>query len=521
MTAEKVAVIGAGMGGLAAALRLAAQGFDVTVLERAAGPGGKMRRVAVGTSQLDAGPTVFTMKWVFERLFDAIGESFEAHVDLHRAETLARHAWQDGSTLDLFADEARSEDAIAAFAGPAEARNYRRFCAESAEMFGLLKDPFLCRPGPSLPGLIGAFGLGGFSALRRMQPFNTMWRALGRYFRDPRLRQLFARYATYCGSSPFQAPATLILVPHVEQDGVWYVEGGMHAVALAFARLIAARGGTIRYGAGVSEILVSGGSVKGLRLESGEQLVADAVVVNADSAAVAARLLGAAAAEAVPPVAPGQRSLSAMTWLLEAQTSGFPLLRHNVFFSRDYPSEFRTLFKDRRLPDEPTVYICAQDRQDLPAPATTAAERLLCLVNAPAIGDGKDLKREEIEACERQTHGLLERCGLTIERRPEASVLVTPRDFHRLFPGTGGALYGRASHGWRASLGRPGCRTAIAGLYLAGGSVHPAPGVPMATLSGLMAAESLAADRVSTPRSSRMAMSGGTSMPSATTAATD
>ncbi len=521
MAADKVAVIGAGMGGLAAALRLAAQGFDVTVLERAAGPGGKMRRVTVGTSRLDAGPTVFTMKWVFERLFDAIGESFEAHVALSRAETLARHAWQDGSRLDLFADMDRSEDAIATFAGPAEARGYRRFCAESAAMFGLLKDPFLCRPGASLPGLIGAFGLGGFSALRRMQPFNTMWRALGRHFRDPRLRQLFARYATYCGSSPFEAPATLILVPHVEQDGVWYVEGGMHAVALAFAELIAARGGTLRYGAGVREVLVSGGAVTGISLESGERLEADAVVVNADSAAVAAGLLGGAATRTVPRVAAGERSLSAMTWLIEAKTAGFPLLRHNVFFSKDYPSEFRALFRDRRLPDEPTVYVCAQDRQDRPLSEAAGAERLLCLVNAPATGDRDGFTREEIEACERQTHGLLGRCGLTIEHRPEASVLVTPRDFHRLFPGTGGALYGRASHGWQASLKRPGCRTAVPGLYLAGGSIHPAPGVPMATLSGLMAAESLAADRASMRRSSRVAMSGGTSMPSATTAATD
>ena len=131
-------------------------------------------------------------------------------------------------------------------------------------------------------------------------------------------------------------------------------------------------------------------------------------------------------------------------------------------------------------------------------------------MNAPADGDRETPEKSEIDECERQTFSLLRRCGLDIERSPEKTVLVTPKDFHHLFPGSGGALYGRSSHGWRASLQRPGCRTVIPGLYLAGGSVHPAPGVPMATLSGLMAAESLVKDRASIRRSRRMAMSGGT-----------
>ena len=204
---ERVIVIGAGIGGLAAALRLASQSLEVTVLERAAAPGGKMRRLAVGSSELDAGPTVFSMKWVFERLFESVGEKLGDHLQLQTAAVLARHAWQDGAQLDLYADKDRSAEAIAAFAGPAEARNYRRFCAESAEVFDLLRDSFLCQPAPNLGRLIGAFGFGGLSALGRIQPFSSMWRTLSRQFSDPRLCQLFGRYATYCGSSPFAAPA--------------------------------------------------------------------------------------------------------------------------------------------------------------------------------------------------------------------------------------------------------------------------------------------------------------------------
>ncbi|MDJ0943141.1 MAG: phytoene desaturase family protein [Kiloniellales bacterium] len=510
MTAERVIVIGAGIGGLAAGLRLAAQGFRVTVVERAAAPGGKMRRVAVGSGLLDAGPTVFTMRWVFDRLFAAIGESFDDHVRLRPAEVLARHAWRNSPVLDLYADIDRSADSIAAFAGPGEARNYRAFCAESAEIFRMLKDPFLCRPAPDVAGLVGAFGFGSLSAMSRLSPFNTMWRALGRRFGDPRLQQLFGRYATYCGSSPFAAPATLMLVAHVEQAGVWYVEGGMHALALALADLLAARGGSLRYEAHVDQITRAGGRVVGVRLDTGEHLEADAVVMNGDSAALAAGLLGNEVRRAVPAPPAGSRSLSAVTWLMEAKASGFPLLRHNVFFSDDYRREFDDLFERRRLPAAPTVYVCAQDRLEESDPVPEGAERLFCLVNAPAAGDRYAFQKAEIDACESQTFSLLRHCGLEIEQDPGKTQVVTPSDFHRLFPGTGGALYGRASHGWRAALQRPGCRTAIPGLYLAGGSVHPGPGVPMATLSGLMAAESLAADRASTRRFHPVAMSGGT-----------
>ena len=510
MTAERVIVIGAGIGGLAAGLRLLAEGFQVTVVERAAAPGGKMRRVAVGASVLDAGPTVFTMRWVFDRLFAAIGESFDEHVRLQPAKVLARHAWRDSETLDLYADIDRSAEAIAAFAGPGEARNYRAFCAESAEIFRMLKTPFLCKPAPDVAGLVGAFGFGSLSAMSRLGPFSTMWRALGRRFGDPRLQQLFGRYATYCGSSPFEAPATLMLVAHVEQDGVWYVEGGMHALAVALAELLAARGGSLRYATQVDRITLSGGCVSGVRLETGEHLEAKAVVMNGDSAALAAGLLGNEVRRAVQMPPAGSRSLSAVTWLMEAEASGFPLLRHNVFFSGDYRREFDDLFKHRRLPGAPTVYVCAQDRLEETDPRPAGPERLFCLVNAPALGDRYDFQKAEIDACARQTFSLLRGCGLEIKQEPDKTLLVTPSDFHRLFPGSGGALYGRASHGWRAALQRPGCRTAVPGLYLAGGSVHPGPGVPMATLSGLMAAESLAEDRASTRRFHPVAMSGGT-----------
>jgi 1-hydroxycarotenoid 3,4-desaturase len=246
----------------------------------------------------------------------------------------------------------------------------------------------------------------------------------------------------------------------------------------------------------VASITRAGAGVSGVCLRSGEALPAGAVVVNADAAAVAAGLFGELG-RPIPPVPVGARSLSAVTWLMSAPTAGFPLSRHSVFFSRDYAREFRELHGGN-LPSDPTVYVCAQDRDDLGQRLDRAAEgspeRLLCLVNAPATGDLRPLDSAALEDCTRRCFATLERCGLHVDRSAGSGTLVSPEDFHQLFPGTGGALYGRASHGWMASFQRPGARTRVPGLYLAGGSTHPGPGVPMAALSGIQAAREVLRD---------------------------
>jgi 1-hydroxycarotenoid 3,4-desaturase len=219
----------------------------------------------------------------------------------------------------------------------------------------------------------------------------------------------------------------------------------------------------------------------------------------------------------VPRVDPARRSLSAVTWALHARTDGFPLLRHNVFFSHDYAAEFADIFDRARLPAAPTVYVCAQDRADDGAPVG-APERLLCLVNAPAHADTHPLTATEIAQCEERTFALLAACGLTAHRRAEATQVTTPTDFATLFPATGGALYGPAMHGAMAAFRRPTAPTRMPGLYMAGGSVHPGAGIPMAALSGRMAAARLLADLDSTSRSHLAATPGGTSTQSVTTA---
>ncbi|HET7882374.1 MAG TPA: phytoene desaturase family protein [Acetobacteraceae bacterium] len=493
----RIAIIGAGAAGIAAAVDLARQGVAVSLFERQATPGGKIRTLDIAGAQVDAGPTVLTMRWVFESLFADAGSSLDAHLTLHPCDVLARHAWSGSERLDLFADIRRSEDAIGSFAGAAAAQGYRSFVARAARVYGVLEAAFIRGPRPSTLSLISGVGLRGVSDLIAGAPFATLWHALGEHFSDPRLRQLFARYATYSGSSPFHAPATLMLIAHVEQQGVWTVTGGMIQVAEAMAGLAARQGAELHYAAPVSAILLDGGRVSGVRLATGEEIAADAVIANADIAALTEGLFGPRAMAAVRSTG-GERSLSALSWAVSAATTGFPLARHNVFFARDYAAEFDAIFRARRLPSEPTVYVCAQDRgaPDQPEPKGTP-ERLLLLVNAPAIGDQRAFTAEEIKQCEAAVFDLLTRCGLMVDRPSLASMLTTPTEFEALFPATGGALYGQAVHGAMAAFRRPGSRSAIPGLYLAGGSVHPGPGVPMAVLSGRLAARSTLEDLTS------------------------
>ncbi|MET3827637.1 1-hydroxycarotenoid 3,4-desaturase [Sphingomonas sp. PvP055] len=519
-------IIGAGIGGLVSAALLAARGIGVTVVEAGVAPGGKLREIVADGVAIDAGPTVFTLRDVFDEVFERCGSTLDAHLSLRPAAIFTRHAW-GADRLDLFADPAESEAAIGAFAGAREAAGYRAFRAEAKHIFETLDRPFLRAPATNPLGLTWRMGWRGFADLTRIRPYETLSRALAGHFQDPRLRQLFGRYATYAGSSPYACPATLMLIAHVEAAGVWLIDGGMHALARALEALAIRNGATFRYGVPVREIMVDRGRAAGVILASGERIPAAAVVCNADPAALAAGAFGDSVRRAVSGVAPERRSLSALVWCARGTADGFPLVRHNVFFSGQSQAEFGALAAGR-LADDPSVYVCAQDRGadrsehasgDAPDGRTPNPERFQIIVNAPPTGDTSPLTQAETDQCTQSMHATLRRAGLTLDLPAQATVLTTPATFATLFPQTGGALYGPASHGWAASFRRPGSRTRIPGLYCAGGSTHPGAGVPMAALSARLAVASLLTDHASMARSHPVAMPGGTSMPSARTAA--
>lgn len=488
----RVVVVGAGVGGLAAALHLAASGAEVCVIEAADAVGGKLQPVRLGQHLLDAGPTVLTMRWVFDELAALAGQSLEDATGLTRLPVLARHHWPDGSRFDLPADPAAAVDAIGAFAGAAEARRYRGFCERIRGVHDTLLPSFMAAQRPTPVSLAWRVARQGPAQLTRIAPFHSLWRELGRHFHDPRLRQLFGRYATYCGGSPQLAPATLMVVAHVEQQGVWSLPGGLYRIAQVLEGWLRARAVRVRCGCAVRALHWRGDRAAGVVLAGGEVVVADHVVFNGDVSALPAGLLGEPAQAAAAPVPARARSLSALTWTAVVPRLPAELLRHNVYFAHDGPREFGQLFGERRLPADPTIYLCAQDREAT-AGEPPAHDRLLCLVNAPALGERAHGAPDAatLRACERQVQQRLADAGLALalDGPREGLLRRGPAEFAARYPGSGGALYGRAPHGWRASFARAAARSAVPGLSLAGGSVHPGPGLPMAALSGKLAAQ--------------------------------
>lgn len=502
----RIIIIGAGLGGLAAAIRLAAAGHAVTVIEAASAPGGKMRTLPSAAGPVDAGPTVLTLRTVFEDLFASAGADLADHVTLTPQHVLARHWWPDGSTLDLHADPEASADAIGAFAGARAVRDFRRFNRLTAALYAAFEVPMMAAPRARVAALARA-ALNRPRLLPALLPEMTLARLLRSQFGDARLRQLFGRYATYVGGCPDLSPAVLALIWQAEARGVWAVAGGMHRLAVAMADLATARGAQIRYGCAAQRIIRQGGRVSGVALGGGAVLPATHVIFNGDPAALATGLLGPAPVAAIRPQAAQPRSLSAEVWGFAARASGLDLAHHNVFFTADPRDEFAPLARGQR-PAAATLYLCAEDRATGQTPAAPL-ERFEIIRNAPATSGAAP---QEFSQCHHSTFPPLARFGLTFSPEPGPGALTTPAEFHRLFPGSQGALYGRSPHGLMAGFHRPLARTGLPGLYLAGGGAHPGAGVPMATLSGQHAAEAILADLALTLPSRQMAMAGGMSM---------
>jgi 1-hydroxycarotenoid 3,4-desaturase len=509
---QHVVVVGAGVGGLAAAIVLARSGLRVSIIEARREPGGKMRTLPSAAGPVDAGPTVLTMPWVFEDLFARAGVRMADRVELIRQPIIARHWWPDGSCLDLTDDVEANAALIGDFAGPAGAADFRRFHAATAALHRAFDRPVMRAPRPRILGILGA-ALASPATWRALLPGRSLSGFLRASFRDPRLRQLFGRYATYVGGVPGSAPAVLSLVWQAEAAGVHAVRGGMGALATALADLARECGVELRLGTAVARVLTEGGRVSGVALATGEIVAASEVVFNGDPAGLVQGLCGQAVVSAVPRRGVAPRSLSAWVWAFAAEPQGRvaqDLVLHNVFFGTDPAAEFGPIAAGR-MPEDPTLYVCAQDRATAEAGTgteTCAAERFEIIMNAPPVRGAAE--REEMK-CRTRTFSTLARMGLSFGEHPGASALTAPADFARLHPGSDGSLYGRSPHGTAATFLRPGARTRVRGLYLAGGGAHPGAGVPMATLSGLHAAEAILTDLALPSTSRPTAMRGGMS----------
>lgn len=484
-SAPHIIVIGAGIGGLASALRLTHTGAKVTVLDSHPTAGGKMRTIDTPAGPVDAGPTVFTLKPVFEALFSSVDANLEDHVHLTREDTIARHFWPDGTTLDLSSDPAQSLANVATAFGSKSAKDFRYFTDRAAKLFSAFEAPMMHHATPTVTAM-AAQVFANPRLIPAMQPHRSLASSLRRDFSDPRLAQLFARYATYVGGIPTLSPALLALIAHAESSGVWHVKGGMHQLAKAIEALASARGARFRYNTHVSKIETQDGKVSAVITDAG-RIQADAIVFNGDPNALHMGLLGQPATLAVTAQTP--RSLSAYVHAFAAIADGPALSAHNVFFADNPKTEYAPLTKGQ-LQTDPTLYVCAQDRFGGNIPQ--GMERFEIIMNAAPTTLPPN--ETETQKCLTLISQRLAHFGLTFSPILTRDSLTTPQDFSTMFPASHGSLYGRSPHGMMAAFKRPTARTGVKGLYLAGGGAHPGAGVPMAALCAQHAVAAITQD---------------------------
>jgi len=487
-----VAVIGAGIGGLATALRLAHGGLRVTVLERHDAPGGKMRQLPTAAGPADAGPTVLTLKPVFDALFADVGLRLEDVLTFNRQDLLARHFWRDGAQLDLMRDPDASHENVARVFGGKAAAEFSAFSNRARQLYEAFDAPMMQSAVPTLPALVRDVAANPH-LLPAMDPARSFAASLNRQFSEPRLAQLFARYATYVGGLPTASPALLGLIWHVESMGVWHVEGGMHRLAQAVADCAAHFGAQFHYDTHVTRIETQGGTACAVQTND-SRIAVDAVVFNGDPRALQSGALGPVGTTALRRNATAPRSLSAHVMSFAAQPLGVPLAAHNVFFAQDPKGEYAPLGKGR-IQDDPTLYVCAQDRFE-DAAHTAGPERFEIILNSPPLDPEKPPPEPEKvkQQCQKLISDRLNDHGLQFTPTPPTETMTGPQDFNRLFPVSTGSLYGRSPQGMMAAFNRPTARTAVQHLYLAGGGAHPGAGVPMAVLSARHAAAAILSD---------------------------
>ncbi|RBY79507.1 phytoene desaturase [Geodermatophilus sp. TF02-6] len=496
----RVAVVGAGLGGLAAAARLVSLGHAVTVLEQAPAVGGKLGWYVRDGHGFDTGPSLVTLPQVYRDLFAATGARLEDAVDLVRLDPAVAYRFADGTPLLVPGTRQEVPDAVDAALGPGTGAQWAALLARAGAMWRVTEQPFLRSP------LAGAATLARLarsaSDVATVAPWRTL-RGLGaEHLRHPALRTLLDRYATYSGSDPRRAPAVLATVPYVEQEyGSWYVRGGLRRLAEAVAARAVERGAVVRTGALVERVLVEGGRAAGVRLADGEVLGADVVVSGADAAALYADLLPSSRAtgRVRRDLARSTPSLSGFVLLLALRGRTPGLAHHTVLFPEDYDAEFDAVFgvgRHRGAPRpvaDPTVYVSAPDD-----PATRpdgADESWFVLVNAPRHRAGHDpaggVDWDAPGLADRYAQQVLEvmaRRGLDVRDRLRWCVVRTPADLARETRSVGGSIYGTSSNGARAAFLRPGNASPVPGLFLVGGSAHPGGGLPLVALSAQIVA---------------------------------
>lgn len=471
---KKILVIGAGLGGLAAAIRLARAGHAVEVWEKNAEAGGKLKELRVEGFSWGTGPSLLTMPQILRDLYTAAGERMEDHLDLVRLDSACRYFWTDGTVID--------EDA--AFWQQPEIARFLEYARGIYELSG---EAYLNHP-PS--DFWRAFTLRNWPKLRhlgKVATARTMAAEVERRIADPHLRQIFLRFATYNGSSPYLTPATFNIIPFVEAEfGAWYVRGGMPRISQELAALAERNGVTFRF-----NTMATGWRDNEAISRDGTRLKVDRLICNAD--------VLTAQSEFLSGLFPEKSRVKTLSEPLS--TSGFLMFlgvrgrdprlgQHNIFFSDDYPREFTEIHRDKIRPTEPTIYISISSRTD-PDHAPEECDNYFVLINVPARDPRQPWTYEETIGYREVVLQRLQHFGLgDLPHRIVTERIFTPGDFTARDLAYHGALYGWASHSIHTSLFRPPLRApGASNVYFVGGTTHPGGGIPLVLLSGKMVAE--------------------------------
>lgn len=484
----RVAVIGAGLGGLSAAIRLAAAGYSVDLFEATSVPGGMAGSERIGEYRFDTGPTLFTMRWVFDELFAESGASLEDYLSLIPLETLCHCFWSDGTRLHAYRDPERFAAELEHVLGEPRSHlyDYLEYSQRIYEIAGRL---FLERPIHEARTLLSRRFLSAIPKLGRIDASRTMDQANGSFFAHPKTRQLFDRYATYNGSNPFRAPATLNITPFLEHVGGTYaVEGGVESVPLAMAKRATELGAKIHYETPVERILYTGQGnrkwrVTGVQID-GEKHDYPIVVSNVDVTRTYLTLLEDEEAPELRRYRTLEPSTSGVVfyWGVTEQFEALGL--HNIFFSDDYRSEFRRLFDELRFSNDPTVYISITARAPRSEDAPEGHDNWFVLLNAP-YENGQRWDQIVPYIRDRLLERLGEYLGVRLEEYVAVEGTMTPQDIERRTGSYRGSLYGISSNSKGVAFARHRNRSVrYDGLYLCGGSVHPGGGMPLVVLSG-------------------------------------
>lgn len=509
---KHVIVIGAGIGGLSAAIRLATNGYHVRVLN-ANHRSGKLNQLKMHGFSFDTGPSLITMPYVFQKLFQSANRRLEDYLDLIPLDITCRYFYRDGLILNAWRD---TERLVAEFArlNPHDGEALYRFLDFTRNIYQAAADPFLYHSLGNPLAVLNTFiqyvlkgrpdvvnETSGSSILSRLRAVfaalspATLDDCVRDFFADEHLRQLFDRYATYNGSSPYRVGAVYSIIPYVElADGGWYPRGGIYALAEALQRLAHELGVNIETSCNVRRILVKHGKACGVVLADGCVIHSDAVIANSDVVTSQSELLS--------PAVVAKSTLRKLK-ALEPSCSGFVLLlgtdklypqlaHHNIFFSDDYPAEFEDLFTRHVPVRNPTIYICATTRSDA-SQAPAGHENLFILVNAPYLTEASDWEHAAPVYRERVLALLANYSQIDLHDLREHIVceaILTPEDFKQKYGSNAGSIYGLSSNARMAPFTRPGNRSKeIHGLYFVGGSTHPGGGVPLVMLSGKIVAE--------------------------------